>query len=442
MRIVRTYYALAGVYTLAASLIWSVNTLFLLDAGLSIGEVFVANAAFSVGMVLFEIPTGVVADTLGRRVSYLFSVAVLAATTLLYLLIARTGGGVVAFAVVSVVMGLGFTFYSGALEAWLVDALDSLDHGKAAAPLDRIFARGQQMTGAAMLIGTIGGGALGQVDLALPFLARTLVLLGLLAVAWATVRDIGFEPRRLTVQSAAGEMAGQARAGITYGWGDRGLRWLILSGAVRGGFLGWAFYASQPYFLELLDEDAVWVVGLTTAALSLATMAGNQVVDVVTRRCGRRTTLLLAGSAVGALGGAAMGLTDSFWVAVIAYLAVGAALGVVTPVRQTYLHRVTPSSHRATVVSFDAMVGSIGGAGGQVGLGAYSGATSLSAGYVAGGLLSLVGLPMLWLVRRIGGPGDQIEGDGRDTVTGTCAAEGLPAVAQLESQPVPERMSR
>ena len=69
-------------------------------------------------------------------------------------------------------------------------------------------------------------------------------------------------------------------------------------------------------------------------------------------------------------------------------------------------------------------------------------ATSLSAGYVAGGLLSLVGLPMLWLVRRIGGPGDQIEGDGRDTVTGTCAAEGLPAVAQLESQPVPERMSR
>jgi hypothetical protein len=52
-RIVRTYYALAGVYTLAASLIWAINTLFLLDAGLDIGEVFVANAAFSVGMVVF-----------------------------------------------------------------------------------------------------------------------------------------------------------------------------------------------------------------------------------------------------------------------------------------------------------------------------------------------------------------------------------------------------
>ena len=71
-RIISTYMTLAGLYTLSASLIWSVNTLFLLDAGLGIGEVFIANALFSAGMVLFEIPTGVVADTLGRRISYLF----------------------------------------------------------------------------------------------------------------------------------------------------------------------------------------------------------------------------------------------------------------------------------------------------------------------------------------------------------------------------------
>ena len=64
-RVIRAYYALSGVYTLSASVIWGVNTLFLLDAGLSFFEVFVANAAFSAGMVVFEFPTGVVADTLG-----------------------------------------------------------------------------------------------------------------------------------------------------------------------------------------------------------------------------------------------------------------------------------------------------------------------------------------------------------------------------------------
>ena len=104
-------------------MIWGVNTLFLLGAGLSFFEVFVANAAFSAGMVLFEVPTGVVADTLGRRVSFLLSLVVLSVTTLLYVALAEVGAGVVAFSVVSVAMGLGFTFYSGAMEAWLVDAL-------------------------------------------------------------------------------------------------------------------------------------------------------------------------------------------------------------------------------------------------------------------------------------------------------------------------------
>jgi len=109
------YQVLAGLYPLAASLIWGVNTLFLLDAGLSIQEVFIANAVFSGGMVLFEIPTGVVADTVGRRVSFLLSIVVLAARTILYLLAARAGAGVWTFAAVSLFMGLGLR---SILERW------------------------------------------------------------------------------------------------------------------------------------------------------------------------------------------------------------------------------------------------------------------------------------------------------------------------------------
>ena len=66
-------------------------------------------------------------------------------------------------------MGLGFTFYSGAMEAWLVDALSATGY---AGLLDRVFARGQQVTGAAMLVGTVGGGLLGQIDLSLPYVVR------------------------------------------------------------------------------------------------------------------------------------------------------------------------------------------------------------------------------------------------------------------------------
>src|SRR6478672_3624634 len=160
---------LVGYFTLSAALIWGVNTLFLLNAGLSFFEVFVANASFSAGMVLFEVPTGVVADTLGRRVSFLLSVSVLAATTLMYVGLAQVGGGVVAFSAVSVLMGLGFTFYSGAMEAWLVDALAVTGYR---GMLDRVFARGQQVTGAAMLVGTVSGGLLGQLGLSVPYVVR------------------------------------------------------------------------------------------------------------------------------------------------------------------------------------------------------------------------------------------------------------------------------
>ena len=85
--VLRSYFAISGVYTLSASLIWSVNTLFLLDAGLDIFGVFIAGAAFTAGNVLFEIPTGVVADTVGRRTSFLLSVSILCVGTLAYVAI-------------------------------------------------------------------------------------------------------------------------------------------------------------------------------------------------------------------------------------------------------------------------------------------------------------------------------------------------------------------
>src|SRR5688500_3087787 len=81
----RTYLVLTLFTTLAASFIWGINTLFLLDAGLTNTEAFAANAFFAVGQVLFEVPTGVVADTRGRRFSFLLGAGTLLLSTLLYL---------------------------------------------------------------------------------------------------------------------------------------------------------------------------------------------------------------------------------------------------------------------------------------------------------------------------------------------------------------------
>src|SRR5687767_6129680 len=119
----RTYLIILLLNTLAASLIWGINTLFLLDAGLSNMEAFAANAFFTAGFVLFEIPTGVIADLRGRKLSYLLGVMTLAISTLIYLFMWRVHAPFWAWALSSLLLGLGFTFFSGAVEAWLADAL-------------------------------------------------------------------------------------------------------------------------------------------------------------------------------------------------------------------------------------------------------------------------------------------------------------------------------
>src|SRR5438874_13231934 len=102
----RAYLLLTGLSTLAASFIWGINTLFLLDAGLNNTEAFSANAFFTAGEVIFEVPTGVVADTWGRRASYLLGAATLLVATLLYLAMWKIRAPFWAWAVASALIGL------------------------------------------------------------------------------------------------------------------------------------------------------------------------------------------------------------------------------------------------------------------------------------------------------------------------------------------------
>jgi MFS family permease len=407
-RVIRGYLVISGLFTLSASLIWGINTLFLLDAGLSIFEVFVANAAFTAAMALFEVPTGVVADTRGRRVSFLLSEATLVVGTLAYVGVAAVGGGLVMFCLAGVILGLGYTFYSGAVEAWAVDALKATGYR---GELDTVFARAGVVDGVATLVGTVGGGLLGQLDLALPYLVRALLVAMAFVVGFRIMHDIGFTPRTLQLRGILGEMRKVARAGLTFGLRAPAMRLLVMHSFLIFGFFFWAWYAWQPYFLGLLERDAVWVAGVIAALFSLADILGNVLVGRVARPGRRRTTILLAASAVLSAAMVATGAIQFFWVTVPLFLVGAVAVGVLTPVRQTYLHHSIPSSERATLVSFDALVGSVGSIGGQVGLGYLSQERSVPAGFVVGGLATLLALPIFARLRARNEPADRITAD-------------------------------
>jgi hypothetical protein len=85
------------------------------------------------------------------------------------------------------------------------------------------------------------------------------------------------------------------------------------------------------------------------------------------------------------------------------------AFGVFGPVRQTYLHGTIPTSERATLVSFDSLVSSVGSVAGQTGLGYLSQERSVPAGFVVGGAVTFVAVPLLARLRSLGHPADAIE---------------------------------
>ncbi len=425
--VIRSYLVIAGLYTLSASLIWGVNTLFLLDAGLDIFGVFLANSVFTGSMALFEIPTGVLADTRGRRVSFLLSVVVVLLGTLGYVGVAAIGGGLPLFSLMSVVLGLGYTFYSGATEAWLVDALDATGYQ---GELDQVFARSSLVTGAAMLVGTISGGVLGNFDLSIPFLARSGLLALVFVVAFMTMHDVGFSPQPTELSKLPTEMGRIARASVTYGWHRAPVRLLILAGFVQSIFMAWGFYAWQPYFLELLGQNLTWVAGVIAALISLATMAGNSLAEWFTRYCGKRTTLLLWAAGIQTVAAVGVGLAGSFWLAVPLYLVVMATMGVWGPVRQAFMHQIIPSEQRATVISFDALVASGGSVLGQTGLGQLA-RSSIASGYVVGGLTTALVLPVIAVLRRRNERADVIVGTAGEQ--GACAAQGIPNVAAVDT---------
>ena len=403
-KILSTYVVLTLLSTFASSFIWGINTLFLLDAGLSITQAFAANAFFTLGEVIFEVPTGVVADTFGRRASYLLGTATLLAATLLYLMMWRVHGPFWGWALSSVLLGLGFTFFSGATEAWLVDGLSATGYR---GTLESAFARGQAATGVGMLTGTIAGGVVAQAtSLGVPYVMRAMTLGLTFLVAFAWMRDVGFTPRRSA--SAIGEMRGVLEASFDHGLRNPPVRWIMLAGIFGSGVPIYAFYAMQPYLLQLHGRSDYAVAGLAAALVAAAQIAGAFLVPWARKAFRRRTSALLLGSAASAAALLSMGLFASFWVVLAVLAAWALVFAAAAPIRQAFLNGLIPSPQRATVLSADNLLGSLGGAVAQPGLGRVADAWGYGASYVAAAAVELLTLPFLLLARGERAPSDRV----------------------------------
>ncbi len=396
-RIQRIYLILLLLHTLAASFIWGINTLFLLDAGLSNAEAFSANAFFTVGLVLFEVPTGVIADMWGRRLSYLLGTLVLTVSTVLYLLMWRVSAPFWAWAIASAFLGLGFTFFSGAVQAWLIDALQASGF---TGQLDAVFAKGEIVEGVAMLTGSVAGGYLAQVtNLGAPYVLRAVVLGLTCVIAALLMRDVGFTPKRS--RSVVREMKRVLTTAFEQGLGNPAVRWVMLSNVFTDGVSIYVFYAAQPYLLELYgDRTAYGVAGLAAAIVGGAQIAGGLLVPHLGRLFTRRSSVLLAIVVLSTVTLGLIGAIPRFGVAIVLLVLWGLIFAAVMPVRQAYVNGLIASEQRATVLSFDSLMGSSGGVAFQPLLGRVADTAGYPTSYTYCAAIQAAAIPFLWLARR------------------------------------------
>ena len=375
--------------------------------GLGLGEVGVLFGVHSAVAILFEVPSGGLADAIGRRAALIAGGVV----TVLSLAAFAVATGFAGFAAAVAALAAGRALMSGALEAWFVDELRLLDPEAA---LHAPLAAGSTAEG----IGSGAGAALGGflpllplgldergdallVQLSLPLAGAALAALVYVVVLAALVAETP-RPRESGARAIAAETRALTRAGFGVARRSRNVRLLLgVIGAI-GIVMSMTEVLWPTRLNELLDTDATAaspLFGLLAAASLAAFAVGSAVSPRVARRTSKRTAY--AGSYV-ALAGAlvllgAVASTAPFCAAFLAYFA---AIGVAEPLHYEALHDATGASTRATVVSIDGLVGQAGGLGGNVALVPLAAAAGFGVAWGAAAAIALVAAGLAAAVAR------------------------------------------
>src|SRR5207244_9358099 len=214
------------------------------------------------------------------------------------------------------------------------------------------------------------------------------------------------------------------RGSVDGGLRNPQVRWLMLAAPFTGGVGIYAFYALQPYLLQLYgDPNAYGIAGLAAAVIAGAQIVGGIIVTRVRRLFRRRTDALILGTVLTFVLLVLVGWTTSFWVALVLVVAWSMVFAIEGPLRQAFINGVIPSEQRATVLSFDNLMGSAGGVVAQPALGRVADVYGYGPSYIVAAGIQALALPFIYLARRERAPSDPItEEDPEATETAGATA--------------------
>lgn len=372
-KIIKTYVTFSFLLSLSHAFFFATYQLFLASRGMNLLEINVINMFFMAGMFLMEVPTGAFADIFGRKKSVVAGCFALSLSMLVYFI----GNNFWMFVAAELIGALGLTFLSGALEAWVVDALAF--HGYDG-ELSHVFRRETYATQIGIIFGSLAGGYLGERSLALPWLVSAIAtfLVGCFAIfALKEMRSerkkftLSLDPFRRTISDS-----------IALGYKNKSVWFVILFGmllavSVQGMNMQWPFVFQNTF--GFFTSKLGWLF----VAISVFTMLGGQLSKYISSRIKQEKNAVVLSQGITAIG--ILGASSMAGVVPVtfAFLLHELGRGVLGPIKQNYLNNRIPSEQRATILSFDSMIGR---SGSFLGL--------LGSGYLA----NQAGIPLTWFV--------------------------------------------
>jgi DHA3 family tetracycline resistance protein-like MFS transporter len=345
----KVYLLMGGLASLAFSMIFTaLGVYYVQTVGMNPLQLVLVGTTVEATILLFEVPTGVVADTYSRRLSVIIGFALIG---LCYIM----QGFLPLFAAIILaefVRGVGETFTSGAADAWIADEIGEGQVGRA-------YLRAGQVSRITGFAGIGLGTGLAVYQLQLPVVIGG-VLLVLLSLLLALVMpERGFHPTAHGQLTPWATLAGTARTGFQVVRGRPVVLMLLTVGVVFGAFSEGFDRLWEAHFLRTLSfpvwpslPPVVWIGLINAGGMVIGLVAAEALIRRIDMADSRRLhTLLFAISAGLVVSVITFGLAPGFGLGLAAYWTAGVLRSLQHPLASTWLNQHLPSRVRATVLS-------------------------------------------------------------------------------------------
>jgi DHA3 family tetracycline resistance protein-like MFS transporter len=359
------YLTMQGALALSTGIIFTASSIYQVTvAGLTPLQLVLVGTTLELSVFIFEIPTGVVADVYSRRLPIIIGMFLIG----LGFLVEGTFPIFWTILLAQVLWGLGYTFTSGATEAWITDEI-----GEAAA--GRAFLRGNQVDQIASLAGIGLGILLGSLRISLPIQAGGMLIavLGLFLALF--MPETGFEPAPSEERNSWQKMGYTFREGLATVRTRPALLTILSIGLIYGLYSEgydrlWTKHILDQFTFPLADRfQPVFWFGLIRSvgmilSIGAAELAQRKVRTEQHSAVGRASWAISAVLVISLLGFA---LARTLWAAVLAIWLISMARNVISPLYTAWVNQRLDSRVRATVLSMSSQVDAIGQvAGGPV----------------------------------------------------------------------------